>query len=126
MVRAGSTRSPRPEKRRRRTDLTSRFLQFGVLENQCADGYLAVPIAVQFGLLAGPPMGNPGIVLRGAHSRKGEAAALNLIYAAGSFHPNVFRSKFWLFRTVTMQFLKQGLLVGEVHESRLNLQEIQN
>ncbi|KAG7213470.1 hypothetical protein KM043_002742 [Ampulex compressa] len=26
-------------------DLTSRFLQFGALENQCAEGYLAVPIA---------------------------------------------------------------------------------
>lgn len=26
-------------------DLTSRFLQFGVLENQCGQSYLAVPIA---------------------------------------------------------------------------------
>ncbi|KAK1134814.1 hypothetical protein K0M31_007585 [Melipona bicolor] len=94
IVRAGSTRSPRPEKRRRRTDLTSRFLQFGVLENQCADGYLAVPIAVQFGLLAGPPWETPGSSLGERTSRKGEAAALNLIYAAGSFDPNVFRSKF--------------------------------
>jgi len=26
-------------------DLTSRFLQFGALENQCGQSYLAVPIA---------------------------------------------------------------------------------
>lgn len=37
--------SPRPTPRRRRVDLTSRFLQFGVLENQCGQSYLAVPIA---------------------------------------------------------------------------------
>jgi len=57
--------SPRPTPWR--VDLTSRFLQFGVLENQCGQSYLAVPIAaavaLQFGsvftLLFLPPFPPP-------------------------------------------------------------------
>lgn len=48
--------------RRLRSDLTSRFLQFGVLENQCADDYLAVPIApvAASGSLCSPLRNNRG------------------------------------------------------------------
>jgi len=47
-----------------RVDLTSRFLQFGVLENQCGQSYLAVPIASLFSFVQSSLLSSPSRSLR--------------------------------------------------------------